>query len=94
MLTVAPNSWVAPGVKFIVLILVYVVLSAGIASTGWNTSAAATLIGSALTIVGVLALLVQLDSFLSVPDGSLQQVIADGFETLSRIFGLAEKPLR
>ncbi len=94
MLTALPNSWVSPGIKFIVVIIVYIVLSADLARTGWKTSKAATLIGSILGVLGILALIVQIDSFFSVPTGALQQAIQDGFETLSRIFGLAEETLR
>lgn len=94
MLTAIPNGWVPPGIKFIVVILVYITLSVDLARTGWKTSKAATLIGSILGLLGVLALVVQIDSFFSVPTGALQQAIEDGFETLSRIFGLAEETLR
>ena len=93
LLTPIPNSWVSPGVKFIVVILVFIALSAEIARSKWKTDRAAKLTGAVLAVLGVLALIVQVMSYFSVPTGSLQQVITTGFDNLSRIFNLAGKQL-
>lgn len=94
MLTPFPNSWIAPGVKFIVVILVFIALSAEIARSSWKTGKAAKLTGSVLALLGVLALIVQVQSYFSVPTSSLQQIITEGFGNLSRIFNLAGKQLK
>ncbi len=93
-LTPFPSDWISTSVKGIIVILVFIGFSAeGIASTDWNTSPSAKLTGVVLTLIGVLALIVQVKSYYSLPTGSLQQVINEGFDSLSRIFNLAGKQL-
>lgn len=93
LLTPIPNSWVSSGIKFIVVILVFIALSAEIARSNWNSARAAKLTGAVLVLLGVLALIVQVRSYISVPTGSLQEIIQAGFDNLSRIFNLAGKQL-
>lgn len=86
-----PNRVISAGVKLIVVIIVFVAMAAQLARSGWKADKSATITGAVLTLLGVLALYVQLQSYLTVPTGNLQQVIASGFESISRILGLAGK---
>jgi hypothetical protein len=86
-----PNRIIPAGVKLIVVIIVFIGLSAQLARSGWKTNRATTIAGGVLTLIGVLALYMQLQSYITVPTGNVQQVIADGFASISRILNLAGK---
>jgi hypothetical protein len=92
-LTPLPNDWISPGIKFVIVIVVFIGLSAEIAKSGWKSSRGATITGGVLTLIGVLALIVQIKSYVSVPTGSLQQAVSEGFGSLSRILSLAGKQM-
>lgn len=93
-LTPIPNDWISPGIKFVVVIVVFIGLSAEIAKSGWKANRGAAITGGVLTVLGVLALIVQIKSYVSVPTGSLQQAISEGFGSISRILSLAGKQVR
>lgn len=93
MLVAIPNGWVSSGIKTIIVILVFIGLSAKLARTGWSKSRAATIIGAIFTLLGVLALISQLSDYGSLPDGTVQDLIEEGLNALSRIFKLSSETI-
>lgn len=85
LLTPIPSDWVSEYVKFGIVILVFIALSAAIARSGGKSDKAVTVTGAVLVFIGVLAFI----SYFTVPSGMWSNVIEDGFAALSRIFGLA-----
>jgi cation transport ATPase len=92
-LTPIPNNWVSPGIKAIIVTIVFIGLSSEIMRSGWKKNRGATITGTVLVALGILALIVQATSYFAWPGGALQALIEQGFAALSRIFNLASQSL-
>lgn len=92
-LTPVPNTWVSPGVKAIIVTLVFIALSSEIMRSGWKKNRAATITGAVFVALGILALILQATAYFAWPGGALEELIERGFAALSRIFNLAGEQL-
>lgn len=89
MLSVTPDNVIPPAFGFMLLTLVFIYGSYRMARSGDKTGGVTGLIGWILTILGIIALFVQIGDYVFLPTSSVWDLLVAGWNSALHILGVA-----